>query len=62
MIAEKDDGGPGEEEVYEARIASEEGGHTILIEPYEEFEDGHFSTSYRYETSLPMLIRALSTP
>lgn len=27
---------------------------------YEEFDDGHFSTSYRYETSLPLLATALS--
>jgi len=29
---------------------------------YEEVDDGHFSTSGRYETSLPLLIRTLSTP
>ena len=28
---------------------------------YEEFDDGHFSTSYRYETSLPLLATALSS-
>jgi enterochelin esterase family protein len=29
---------------------------------YEEFDDGHFSTAYRYGTSLPLLARALSSP
>ncbi len=29
---------------------------------YEEFDGGHFSTSYRYESSIPFLIRALSNP
>jgi S-formylglutathione hydrolase FrmB len=29
---------------------------------YEEFDGGHFSTSYRYDTSLPLLIRALNAP
>ena len=29
---------------------------------YDEFDDGHFSTSYRYGTSLPLLIRTLTAP
>ena len=28
---------------------------------YEEFDGGHFGTSYRYETSLPLMVRALGS-
>jgi hypothetical protein len=33
--------------------------HCGLAPVYEEFEDGHMSISYRYDVSLPLLVRAL---
>ncbi|MCB9888204.1 MAG: hypothetical protein H6836_01420 [Planctomycetes bacterium] len=43
-----------------ARLLHRRLGDLEVPHHYEEFDDGHFGTSYRYDTSIPALVRALT--